>query len=198
MTAATYDAIVLAGGRSSRMGGIDKTGAVIGGRTLLGRACDAVADARRLVVVGPPGLPGTPERAVVAREDPPFAGPVAGIGAGLLALGEVPADVLVVLAADVPRAAEVVPLLLDALAAHPGADGVVPRSSDGRRQTLLAAYRSQRLAEVLAAAAPLADLPVRQIVAMMDLVEISPDDAVVADIDTPEDLHRVTEEMRRG
>ncbi|MCL3818900.1 molybdenum cofactor guanylyltransferase [Aeromicrobium wangtongii] len=198
MTPATYDAIVLAGGRSSRMGGIDKTGAVVGGRTLLGRACDAVADAGRLVVVGPPGLPGAPERAITAREDPPFAGPVAAIGAGLDALGGVPAEVVVVLAADVPRAAEVVPVLLEALAKHPRADGVVPRSSDGHRQTLLAAYRSQRLAEVLAAAAPLTDLPVKRIVAMMDLVEISPDDAVVADIDTPEDLHRASEEMRRG
>lgn len=198
MTAGRYDAIVLAGGRSSRMGGVDKTGVVIGGRSLLERACAAVADARRLVVVGPPGLAGVPDRATVVREDPPFGGPAAAIGAGLAALGPDPAGAVMVVAADVPRAAEVVPLLLASLHAHADADGVVPRSSDGHRQTLLAAYRSVRLAQVLAEAAPLSGLPVRRIVDMMELVEITPADEVVADVDTPDDLRRVTEEIDRG
>ncbi|WP_157663013.1 molybdenum cofactor guanylyltransferase, partial [Prescottella equi] len=46
-------AIVLAGGRATRMGGIDKPGLVVAGRRMLDTALDAVADCDRVVVVGP-------------------------------------------------------------------------------------------------------------------------------------------------
>jgi len=195
--AATYDAIVLAGGRSTRMGDVDKVGVVVRGRTLLAHACDAVADARRLVVVGPSGLAGVPDRAVTVQEDPPFSGPVAAIGAGLDALGPDRSSLVVLVAADVPRAAEAVPDLLDALDRHPDADGVVP-VADGHRQPLLAVYRSALLAQVLEAAAPLADLSVNRVTAAMDLFELDLPDDVVEDVDTPADLHRLTEETHRG
>lgn len=190
MAAAGYDAIVLAGGRSSRMGDVDKVRVVVGGRTLLARACDAVAGARRLVVVGPPGLPDVPERAATVQEQPAFAGPAAAIGAGLEALGAARAAAVVVVAADVPRAAEVVPVLLETFARHPGVDGVVP-VSDGHRQPLIAVYRGERLAQVLADAAPLAGLSVSRVLGALDLFEIPLADDVVADIDTPADLHRM-------
>lgn len=192
-----YDAIVLAGGRSSRMPGIDKIAIVVDGRPLLAHACEAVAGARRLVVVGPDGLPGTPRGATVVREEPPFAGPVAAIGAGLSALEADPADLVVVLAADVPRAAEAVPALL-AAAVGADADGVVARSSDGHRQPLLAVYRSAALRVALAAHVPLTDRGVGQVTRGMHLVEIDLPDDVLADIDSPIDLHRLTEEDRDG
>ncbi|WP_204250989.1 NTP transferase domain-containing protein, partial [Saezia sanguinis] len=47
------DVIVLAGGRASRMGGVDKPGLVVGGRSMLETAL-AAAGAGRTVVVGPP------------------------------------------------------------------------------------------------------------------------------------------------
>ena len=51
----TFDAVVLAGGRSTRLGGADKPGLVVGRRTLLGSVVWAVteAGASRVVVVGP-------------------------------------------------------------------------------------------------------------------------------------------------
>jgi molybdopterin-guanine dinucleotide biosynthesis protein A len=50
-----FDAVVLAGGRSTRLGGTDKPGLVVGRRTLLGSVVWAVteAGASRVVVVGP-------------------------------------------------------------------------------------------------------------------------------------------------
>lgn len=172
------------------MGDVDKVGLTVKGRTMVAHACEAVADARRLVVVGPPGL-DVPARALTAREDPPFAGPAAALGAGLEALGD-DADIVVVVAADVPRAVEVVPGLLAFLDQHPDADGVVPVSSDGHRQPLLAAYRTAPLARALAEAAPLADLSVNRVVRSMDVVELPLPDDVLADVDTPADLARLT------
>ncbi|MGH3120123.1 MAG: NTP transferase domain-containing protein, partial [Streptosporangiaceae bacterium] len=50
-----YDAVVLAGGRSIRLGGTDKPGLIVGEQTLLGSVVSAVtsAGADRIVVVGP-------------------------------------------------------------------------------------------------------------------------------------------------
>lgn len=183
-----FDAIVLAGGRSSRMGDVNKVGVTLGGRTLLAHACDAVADAGTLVVVGPDGLPGTPARAVVVREDPPFGGPAAALGAGLGVLDR--DELVVVLAADVPGAAAAVPALLAAV----GVDGVVARTSDGHRQPLVAVYRTSPLRAALGEFESLTDLGVNRVTRGMDLVELDLPDALLADVDTPADLERLKEQ----
>ena len=86
-------AVVLTGGRGSRLGGADKAGIAVAGRpmleTVIGAAA-AVADP--VVTVGPGGD---------TCEDPPFSGPVAGIAAGLAALPE-RVDLVVVVACDLP------------------------------------------------------------------------------------------------
>ncbi|MFD2394956.1 NTP transferase domain-containing protein [Dietzia aerolata] len=74
----TVGAIVLTGGRASRLGGVDKARLAVGGRPMVEtvlRAARAVATA--VVTVGPGGD---------TREEPPHSGPVAGIAAGLAAL----------------------------------------------------------------------------------------------------------------
>ena len=48
-----WDAVILAGGAARRMGGVDKPGLRVGGRTMLERVVDAVRGAT-VVVVGPP------------------------------------------------------------------------------------------------------------------------------------------------
>lgn len=194
----TYDAVVLAGGRSSRMGGVDKLELVVDGCTLLAHALAAVADARRVVVVGPCTTVGVPAGVIRTQEDPPFSGPAAAMGAGLVALGEDAADHVVVVVADVPRVGEVVDALLLALADHPERDGVVTRSSDGRRQPLLAAHRTGSLRAALAAHEPLADLSATRVVSGLDLLDVDLAAEVVADIDTPDDLRDPVEEHRRG
>ena len=80
-----FDAVILAGGKSSRLGGVPKAQLRYDGATLLQRAVAAARGAGRVVVVGPD--PGTlPYGTLTAREDPPYSGPAAAIAAGLLAL----------------------------------------------------------------------------------------------------------------
>ena len=91
-TAAPLGIIILAGGRATRLGGADKPGLVVGGRTLLAAvvAAGTEAGARRVVVVGPdrPDIAddagGTPVRFV--REEPPGAGPVPALRRGFAEL----------------------------------------------------------------------------------------------------------------
>ena len=91
--------LVLAGGRSSRLHRSapfptpDKPLLADGSGTLLEAALEALraagAPSLRSVVVGPPLLP-VPAGTRIVREDPPFAGPAAAIGAGLAALRQGP------------------------------------------------------------------------------------------------------------
>lgn len=104
------DAIILAGGRGSRLGGIDKAALTLDGKTLLDRALDAVDGvAATAVVVGPERVLTSGEdaerirgsrsgrapsgtartgtaRLRTTREDPPYGGPAAAAAAGLAAL----------------------------------------------------------------------------------------------------------------
>lgn len=184
---AAYDAVVLAGGAGRRLGGVAKPEVRVGGRALLDRALDAVAGARRRVVVGPEALarPGV----TTTLEDPPLGGPVAGIDAGLAALGAEAADVVVVLACDVPRAGEVVPALVARLAGAPEADAAVALDADGRRQWLLGAYRRAALAGALDALRPggVRDRSVRSLVAPLSAVAV-PAGGAAADADTWQDV----------
>ncbi len=114
-----FDAVVLAGGRGTRLGGTDKPGLIVGGQTLLGAVVSAVtsAGADQIVVVGPERTgPDARGRVRYAREDPPGRGPVAALACGL---DQVSAPLVVLLAADLPflRPAHV-RRLLTALAAR--------------------------------------------------------------------------------
>ena len=122
-----FDAIILAGGKSSRLGGVPKSRLIYDGATLLERSLRAAGAAGRTVVVGPdPG--DLPDGILSCREDPPFAGPAAAIAAGLGALAAdhasrheagAPAPFILVLACDMPRSAAAVRTLVEALADSP-------------------------------------------------------------------------------
>ncbi|MFG2195084.1 DUF6457 domain-containing protein [Streptomyces sp. NPDC048639] len=97
MTAHAYDAVVLAGGAAKRLGGADKPGLSVGGRPLLDRVLGACADAAVTVVVG--SRRPTVRAVRWAREEPPGAGPLAALDAGLR---QVTAPVVLALSADLP------------------------------------------------------------------------------------------------
>ncbi|TDB92259.1 molybdenum cofactor guanylyltransferase [Actinomadura sp. 7K534] len=141
--AGPFDAVLLAGGRARRFGA-DKPAAPLGGRALIEWTAAAAAGASRLIVVGPPRdvLPG----AVLVREDPPGAGPVPALRAGL---AEVRAPRLALLAADLPflRPAHLA-RLLDAMGERPGA---VLVDEDGREQWLAGCWRADDLRTALGA-----------------------------------------------
>jgi molybdopterin-guanine dinucleotide biosynthesis protein A len=139
----TFDAVVLAGGRGTRLGGTGKPGLVVGGQTLLGAVVSAVtsAGADRVVVVGPERT-GAGGRVTYVREDPPGRGPVAALACGL---EQVSAPLVVLLAADLPflRPADVT-RLLTALAARQD-PGVVLLDDTARPQWLVSGWLAARL-----------------------------------------------------
>lgn len=198
-----FDAIVLAGGAGRRLEGAVKPELVLGGRALVDHALDAVSRARRCVLVAPPALarPGVP----TTLEDPPLGGPVAGLAAGLALLVAPPADlagvpgpagaaraaeVVVVLACDVPRAGSVVPALV-AAASAPGTDGARLVDAEGAPQHLVAAYRTDALRTALASLAEVRGASVRRLVAGLHLRDVPDPGGAGEDVDTWADAARV-------
>lgn len=168
-----WDAIVLAGGRGSRLGGVDKASLELDGSTLLTRTLAAVSDASRVVVVGDVDAPG----AVVVQEEPRFAGPAAAVGAGL---AEVTSPYVLLLGVDQPYVAEAIPVLVDAFAR----DGVIAVDADGRRQHLISLVDADALRRAVAAHASLTDMSLRALLAPLDLVEVAVPLRSTLDIDT--------------
>ncbi|MGW8433077.1 molybdenum cofactor guanylyltransferase [Curtobacterium citreum] len=186
-----YDAVLLAGGRASRMSGIDKTALVADGLALTDHAVAASAGARSVVLVGLRDGRTAPDGVVVTREDPPFGGPVAGIAAGLVAVPE-PAPWTLVLACDLVRPERAVDALLRAADDTADVDGFVAVDEDGRRQPLLALYRSSALRDAVRALGDPTDAAVRRLTAGLRLVEVPLSDGLCADVDEPADAARVT------
>jgi molybdopterin-guanine dinucleotide biosynthesis protein A len=110
MMRGTTDAIVLAGGRSSRLASAGlvpaggKAALRLSGRTLLERVCTRVAGvAGRIIVVAAPGqgLEEPPTGVEIVHDSAPGSGPLAGIADGLRTLGGASGTVLIV-TCDVP------------------------------------------------------------------------------------------------
>lgn len=186
------EAVIVAGGRATRMGGVDKPALAVGGRRMLDTALSAVAGCTRITVVGP-------HRAELGsgvfqiQEDPPGAGPVAA-----LAAADPVADLVVVLAADLPFVtAGTVVTLLEALRADPAADAAFAVDDEGRLQYLLAAWRTPALAARLAAFD--GDVANRPMKALLPENHVTVPAHGLADCDTPADLHaaRVAHEPSR-
>lgn len=141
-----YDAIVLAGGGARRLGGVAKPQLMIGASSLLDHVVAAAHDADQVIVVGPhqPVTQPVSQPLTWCREDPPGGGPVAAIAAAAPLTG---ADVVLVLAADLPWIAPAVSLLVDAVPP----DGMAALvDADGRRNHLAAAWRRAALVAALA------------------------------------------------
>lgn len=193
-----FDAVILAGGRSSRLGGVPKPGLMHDGATLLERALQAARGAAAVAVVGPD--PGTlPEGVLSCREDPPFAGPAAAIAAGLSALEKhrgagghhrpAPPSTLV-LACDMPRAGAAVHTLLAAATDAPPDGGLMAVAADGRRQPLLGLYGTAALQRCIAEArqrGALDNASVFALLATLEVREVTVPGGSTDDVDTWDD-----------
>ena len=188
------EAVVLAGGRAARLGGIDKPGLKVGGRTLLAAVVAAAqgAGAVRIIVVGPE-QPGLPARFV--REDPPGTGPFAALRRGLdeLAGAAEASGQVAVLAADLPflRAAH----LRELLAAADGRNGAVLADDEGHPQWLAGCWPT---APLVRAAAAYSGSSLRGLMKPLDpalvVIEAAPGEAPPwLDCDTDADLRQARE-----
>ncbi|MEU0283357.1 NTP transferase domain-containing protein [Streptomyces sp. NPDC088147] len=190
-----YDAIVLAGGAAKRLGGADKPGVRVGGRSLLDRVLAACEGAARTVVVGSRRPTVRPVR--WAREDPPGGGPVAALDAGVRCAE---ADTVLVLSADLPFLGEpTVRRLIETLGGT-GREGALLTDADGRDQPLVAAYRAEPLRRELALLATeygsLPGLPLRLLVQELDLARVDADPLASFDCDTWEDISTARARIR--
>jgi len=182
-----YDAIVLAGGAAKRLGGADKPGVRIGGRSLLDRVLAACAGAGVTVVVG--GRRPTARPVDWVREVPVGGGPLAALDAGVR---HTAAESVLVLSADLPFLGETtVTSLLDAAGAGTH-EGALCTDPDGRDQPLVAVYRAEPLRRELALLATehgrLAGLPLRLLTAELNLARVEAGSLASFDCDTWEDI----------
>ncbi|MFC6011209.1 NTP transferase domain-containing protein [Nocardia lasii] len=184
----TADAIVLAGGRASRLGGVDKPAIVIGGRSMLDAALDSVRGCAEVVVVGP-HRPDLDARFGQVRETPPGAGPVAAIGAGLDAL-DTTNPWVVVLAADMPFLTE--NSVAELLSRATESDAVFAIDESGRPQYLVGVWRREALKAALASLDSLVNQPMKAIVPTETALLALPD---IADCDTEEEVRRARETL---
>jgi molybdenum cofactor guanylyltransferase len=153
-----FDAVVLAGGRARRLGGVDKVALDVGGAPLLDRVVEAVAGAGRVVVVGPERPTRRP--VVWTSERPAGGGPAAGLAAGLQL---VDAPEVVVVAGDLPFLdAAAVAALWTASAGH---DGAVLVDQDGTEQVLAGCWST---AALRAAVRRLGDVDGRSVRAVLE------------------------------
>ena len=182
------DAVILMGGRATRMGGAAKGDLRVDGRTLLERVVTAAEVARDRVVVGESGESMLPPDVRVVREQPPFGGPAAAVAAGVheLAPG---GDAVLLLAGDLPFVAVAIPLLLAALPED--GDGARAVDADGRPQHLTCVVRRTALDAAIAAAGQLDGVSMRRLLEPLRMVDVEVPPTATMDVDTWADANAV-------
>jgi molybdopterin-guanine dinucleotide biosynthesis protein A len=186
--------ILLAGGRSSRMG-VDKALIDLAGESVIARILRQLSDcADQTYIVG-----DRPERFIdlparVLPDDRPGLGVVGGIATGLRVAAE---GIVVCVACDMPFVdAELMQLLVDAVGST---DGAIVRTPRGY-EPLCAAYRADRLESLLAMIHE-GELAAQSIARRMDLTAVDEGALLEAGLDprrlfnmnTPDDLEQARE-----
>lgn len=186
-----YDAVILAGGTGSRLGGIDKAALDLEGQTLLTRVLDATHTAQRRVVVGRTSA-HLPHGVLHVVEEPQGSGPAAAVAAGVRALAAATgtAPRVALLACDLPDAARALPRVLEACEADHGAVLLDP---NGRLQWLVSAFPTALLAEEVATRQDWADRPLRAVLGDLPRDEVAAQGDEWRDIDTWDDHEFWTE-----
>jgi molybdopterin-guanine dinucleotide biosynthesis protein A len=189
-----FDALILAGGRSTRLGGEPKAALVYRGQSLLQISLCAAARARTIVVVGDdsqgigPDAGGTVR---FVREKPTFGGPAAAIAAGITHLrgeGTDRSEFTLVIACDMPEVAGAVGVLVAAASTlGAGLDGVLARDGGGREQYLVAIFRTAAIEAAVNAhrsSGGVDGLSVRSLVGGLALAQTDVPAGSTEDIDT--------------
>jgi molybdopterin-guanine dinucleotide biosynthesis protein A len=182
VTASIPDSIIVAGGKATRMGGLDKAMLPLGlsGKTLLEdiiKSCPG-----KVYVVGNPREIGIDGAEVTWVPDlNPDGGPAAGLWSGLIS---VTSEYVFISAADQTLSSETVSTLISAAL---GSDGAWAIRSDGSGQPLCACVRTDLLRELLAPTQGINQSPLRLLSSLkMVGVEVNPDQVV--DFDTWQDV----------
>ncbi|MGZ1491406.1 molybdenum cofactor guanylyltransferase [Brevibacterium sediminis] len=203
----TVNAIILTGGRSRRFDGVHKPGVEVDGRSTISRILQSIRGAAadsEVWVAGPAdGLSETEQKGVrVVREEPEFAGPLAGIAAAAAAIPTEAAfpvdtafpaetaDVTLVLAGDMPliTAGHLGELISACRATGRPATGADDR---GKTQFLCAAWPTRLLRARLTEIGDPTDGAVKLLFAGLEPVAVAVDPEVVSDFDTAAELEAI-------
>ena len=193
--------LILAGGRSTRFGGGEKSLKLVGGKRMVCRVIDALCCTVDELVVSvrderQKGLlvPFIPGRDFVYDEVPGI-GPLSGICSGLR---RVKGDYVVIVACDMPLISPAaIDLLFDRAAGH---DAAVPRHADGfieplhavyRREPMLAAVKASIAAGESKASAPLKRLKDVVYVSDDDIRKVDPELDTFLNVNRAEDMERI-------
>lgn len=168
--------VVLAGGRSTRMGA-DKAQVKVNGTRLVDAVCSLIPDEVPRIVVSPQSL-----GVATISEDPPFGGPVAGIAAGL---SRIDAPFVAVVSVDAPRSPELVPVLAQPV--RDGADVAVIEAVDGYLQPLCAVWNRAALVTALDTVGT-RDIPAKRLFDAVESVIRIPGTGAERDYDTLAEL----------
>lgn len=205
--------IILSGGRSRRFGGVHKPGVLLGGRSVISRIIaavrSAVPEAGIWLAGSGDGLSQLEQASVhTVREEPIFSGPLAGIDAGVHAIGrqveqtsdvQTPdvqrrggdvMDVTLVLAGDMPLVSS--DHLRSLLAACREAGGPAAGVDDrGKLQFLCAAWPTDLLRSRLTDIGDTRDKAVKLLFRGIEVTPVEVDAATIVDFDTPEEFEQV-------
>jgi Molybdopterin-guanine dinucleotide biosynthesis protein A len=182
-----WTALVLAGGRGSRLGNDDKAAITIGGTSALDQLLSSLPERVPIVVAGPERPTQRP--VTFRREWPIHGGPVAGIASGLEAVST---PVTALLAVDMPWAGELMEHLIAEFASCDAA-ALVPVDGSGYRQPLCTVVRTEALCRALGELGDPHGRSMRDLMSLIDVRERPLSEAEmrwVDDIDTPDDLRK--------
>lgn len=208
-----FDAIIVAGGRGSRLGGVAKPLLLRAGRSLLESALEAVAGAGNIAVVGSQELTAVidayrahapaGQRVLLTREDPVYGGPAAAVAAGRRALDAAPdaaqraAALTVVIAADLIEPGPLVSAILAAASENAAAQkntAWVPVDAEGRLQPLGCVIETDSLRAAIvdasAVAGTLENASMMRLLATVQIERLKLPNLDFSDIDTPADVGR--------
>ena len=176
------------------MGGVSKPDLILGGVRLIDRVCGVLMEAcgAGCVAVVPPSV-RVPDGVLRTLEDPPSGGPLAGIDAGLRALGVGDDVLVVVVSVDAPGVGAFLPALLES-ALGESSDGRIVRGGHPEPfdQYLMGVYRAgalrRNLDEAVASLGSVRGVGVRRVLRALEVERVNESADVCRDIDTPEDI----------
>jgi molybdopterin-guanine dinucleotide biosynthesis protein A len=182
-----WTALVLAGGRGSRLGNVDKAAITLGGTSALDQLLFSLPVAVPIVVAGPERPTVRP--VTFRREWPVHGGPVAGIASGLEAVST---PVTALLAVDMPWAGGLVGQLIAEFGSCDAA-ALVPVDASGFQQPLCSVVHTQALRTALGRLGDPQGRSLRDLISLLDVQErplLEGEMRWVQDIDTEQDLRK--------
>ena len=165
-------AIIVAGGRSARMGGIDKSTISLNGVRLIDHLLAGLQSLGiaqdNIVIVSTKTLA---ENIAHTAESPAFGGPLAGISAGLQAIPASSSRVAI-FSVDAPDSWKLLPQLANTLANNAERDAAIIKDDAGIANPLCSVWKTAQLSSALTEIGDPHDKPARALVRHSDWVGV--------------------------